>query len=126
MSLSPEKVCNVLFNKYSLQPNDSPTYSSDSRGGLKGPKGDKDIIKLIDECDDLINGLDEDLAQSRSRLMGSKRKKRPTYDKEVRELIRDGDEFITGIESDLALTRRELKGSKCNKSKRSKYIKEVR
>ena len=101
-SLSP----NVLCNKNSPKPIDSPTYFSDSlRWGLKGPKG---IRKLIHECDDLINDLDSDLVLARSGLMGFKRKKRSNNKEEVRELICDYDEFISSIESDLALARREL------------------
>ena len=54
--------------------------------------------KLINECDNLINGLDSDLVLARSGLMGSKRQKVSNYNKEVRELIRECDEFITSIE----------------------------
>ena len=122
-SVLPKIPNDILCNK-NFKPNDSTTYFSDSLSwGLKGPKGIKEIRKLIHECDDLINDLDSDLVLARLGLMGSKRKKR-SKKKEVRELIRDCDEFINSLESDLALARREQKGSKCNK--RSKYNKEVR
>ena len=71
--LSHEKINDVLYNKNSFKPNDSPTYFYDSlRWGLKGPKG---IRKLIHECDDLINDLNSDLVLARSGLMGFKRKR---------------------------------------------------
>ena len=115
--ISHEKINDVLYNKNSCKPNDSPTYFYDSlRWGLKGPKESKEIRKLINECDNLINGLDSDLVLARSGLMGSKRQKVSNYNKEVRELIRECDEFITSIESDLAQARRKLKRTKCNHS----------
>ena len=84
---------------------------------MKGPKDSKEIRKLINECDNLINGLDSDLVLARSGLMGFKRQKVSNYIKDVRELIRDCDEFITRIESDLAQTRRKLKGSNATRDR---------
>ena len=79
----------------------------------------KEIKELIRGCDDLINGIESDLAFARSGLKGSKRNKRSKYYKEIRQLIRDCDDLIDGLESDLALARCGLKGSKRNKG--SKY-----
>ena len=60
----------------------------------------KEIKKLIRGCDDLINGIESDLAFARSGLKGSKRNRRSKYNKEIR-LIRDCDDLIDGLESDL-------------------------
>ena len=79
----------------------------------------KEIKKLIRGCNDLIKGIESDLAFARSGLKGSKRNKRSKYYKEIRQLIRDCDDLIDGLESDLALARCGLKGSKRNKG--SKY-----
>ena len=74
-------------------------------GDWRDQKIVKEIRKLINECDNLINGLDSDLVLARSGLMGSKRQKVSNYNKEVRELIRECDEFITSIESPRRLSR---------------------
>ena len=85
----------------------------------------KEIKKLIRGCDDLISGIESDLASAKSGLKGSKRKKRSKH-KEIKQLIRDCDDLIDGLESDLALARCGLKGSKRYKGSKNEIRQPVK
>ena len=62
--------------------------------------------ELMRDCNDLINGIEADLALSRWRIKGSKCNKGSKDIKELRQLINDCDILIIDLESDLSLRNR--------------------